>query len=162
MLQPFEEKLELADSVEFWRVAGEEVLNEESRCYKTTIDQIIVKLLSNMIGRVEKERIQELCAVVLMWRESMNEEWRKYESKGEYGCYSREGDGQYILRGVNDLVLNYFPKLEGEYLGRVGRVEVLRGQAKETNLCNMIVVVAKWLYAERYTKDKLRFNDKAE
>lgn len=134
-------------------------MNEESKCFRTSIDQAIVKLINNLLNKVEVERLQELCAVLLIWRESMNSGWKNHSIPGNYRCYSQEADSQFMLRSVNDLVLTYFPNSSKKYLDKISNVSILRGQSMEVNLCKMIITVGKWLYAEKYTTEKLKYNE---
>ena len=82
----------------------------------------------------------------MIWRDTINKQWKSYDIPGDFKVFSQEADTQYLLRAVNDLVLNFFPNQCQEYLNRISKVTILKGSGKDVNLCNILMAVSKWLY----------------
>lgn len=89
----------------------------------------------------------------------MNKQWKNYSISGTYNNFSQEADAQFFLRSVNDLVLTYFPNHSDQYLNKIGDLHILKGPAKDVNLCNILMSVSKWLHGEKYTREKLKYNE---
>jgi hypothetical protein len=73
--------------------------------------------------------------------------------------FSQEADTQYLLRAVNDLVLTFFPNQCQSYFSKINKVSILKGDIKDVNLCQILMAISKWLYGEKYTKEKLKYNE---
>lgn len=122
-----------------------------------TIDNVFGKLVSRLMGKINKTLIVEIITILTAWRNNLNKFYSKFDHSDTYTSYCQQAPPSLILESVNDLIYQYLDEAVASF--SLPAQIFLHQRRREYNLCRFIYLFGKWLYADRYTNLLLKFNN---
>lgn len=114
------------------------------------------KLVSRLIGKVDKTILLELVTLLSAWRNGLNKNHLNFDPSVNYTNYCKEAPPALILESVNDLIYTYLEEACKNYNRPLKKL--LNPRRKEYHVCKFVCYLAKWMYVESFTNLQVKFN----